>query len=208
MTPALTDLAEEIRTRSAGRARFIVGIAGAPGSGKSTLADQLAALLGDGAAVLPMDGYHLDNDQLRDMGLFERKGAPETFDAAGYAALLRQVRAGGDVAYPTFDRAADRTVPGGGRVTADTRILLAEGNYLLLNEPPWSGLAEQFDMTVRLDVPRAELERRLIARWLDHGLSEQAARARAQGNDLVNADRVIAGAAPADVVLRDTAVGK
>lgn len=198
----LSALASDIQARAKGRDRIIVGISGAPGSGKSTLADDLAARLGPTAAVLPMDGFHLNNDQLHEMGLFDRKGAPETFDAAGFVRLLNKVRGGGAVSYPTFDREADSTVPGGGRIGADTTIVLAEGNYLLLETPPWAELAGVFDLTVHLDVPRAELEARLIARWRDHGLPEAEARARALGNDMRNADFVADNSRVPDVTLR------
>ncbi|MFY0690989.1 MAG: nucleoside triphosphate hydrolase [Paracoccaceae bacterium] len=198
-TPALV---REIEARSEGRERILVGIAGPPGSGKSTLAAGLAAQLGPLAAVLPMDGFHLDNAQLRQMGLLHRKGAPETFDAAGFVALLGKVRRDGAVSYPTFDRDADRTIPDGGHIGKDTRIVLVEGNYLLLNTPPWSDLAGLFDLTVRLDVDHEELEARLVARWRDHGLPAPQARARASGNDMRNVKFVLENSLPPDFTLQ------
>jgi len=181
------DLADDILARAEGAARFFVALAGAPGSGKSTLAADLAEKLGSGAAILPMDGFHLGNDVLRARGLFERKGAPETFDVAGFAALLARVRAGGAVPVPTFDRAADRVVPGGDAVPAAARIIVAEGNYLLLDRPDWRALHGFWDYSVLIDVPEPVLEERLIGRWLAHGMSRRAAEARARGNDLANA---------------------
>ena len=86
-------------------------------------------------------------------------------------------------------------------MTASARIRIVEGNYLLLDEPGWRDLARHFDMTVFLEVPERELERRLVQRWLDHGHDAQAARARAQANDIPNARRVAAGSRPADLVL-------
>ncbi|QUJ78063.1 hypothetical protein KDD17_14605 [Sulfitobacter albidus] len=197
-------LAREISDRNTARDRLIVAIAGAPGSGKSTLAEDLANRLGAGAAVLPMDGFHLDNATLRAAGLFAHKGAPNTFDAAGFIALLREVRAGGAVSYPTFDRNADATVPGGGMIDADTRIVLAEGNYLLLDNAPWDRLAPLCDLTVQLHVPRHVLEQRLIDRWLAYGLDPEAARARALGNDMRNVDTVVSTSRPADYVIRQS----
>lgn len=193
-------LADEIRTRAGDRARFLVAIAGAPGSGKSTLAERLSERLGAGAAVLPMDGFHLDNATLRARGLFERKGAPETFDAAGLGALLKRVKAGGAVSVPTFDRAADRVVPGGARIAETARIVLVEGNYLLLDAPGWRDLAALFDFKVLISVPEEELERRLVARWRDHGLAPDAARRRARENDLVNARLVHRGSVEPDLI--------
>lgn len=198
----LPQLAQIISERAADHPRLLVGIAGAPASGKSTLAADLATRLGPHAAVLPMDGFHLDNEVLTQMGLFHRKGAPETFDANGFVDLLRKLRTTPSLPYPTFDRAADKTVPNGGEIDAATRIVLIEGNYLLLDIAPWSSLADVFDLTVRLDVDREDLEQRLIARWLDHGLTQPEALARAQGNDLPNADFVAQHARPADLVLR------
>lgn len=186
--PTITQeaLINEIQSRAADQDRFLVAIAGAPGSGKSTLAAGLAARLGVSAAVLPMDGFHLENDQLQRMGLMHRKGAPETFDAESFVKLLRNVRRKGAVPYPTFDREADRTIANGGRIAEDTRIVLVEGNYLLLKTPPWSDLAGLFDLTVRLQVSRTELETRLISRWLEYGLPPKDARARALNNDMRN----------------------
>ena len=183
----LTELADEIRARAAGVPRYLVGIAGAPGSGKSTLAAELATALGAAAAVLPMDGFHLDNAVLMARGLFERKGAPETFDVDGFADLLARVRAGGAHAVPTFDRAADRVVPAGDAVSESVRIIVVEGNYLLLDAPGWSRVRDLLDLAILLDEPEEALEHRLVARWLEHGLSPEAAAERARRNDLANA---------------------
>lgn len=150
-------------------------------------------------------GFHLDNKILHARGLFERKGAPETFDAAGFVALMRKVRAGDHVTYPTFDRENDCTVPDEGEIAKETKFIVVEGNYLLLNSEPWSELTELFDVTVRLDVPRGELQKRLIARWIDHGLSLQKARERALGNDMVNVDYVLNNSRAADFVIRASA---
>ncbi|MCK8484335.1 phosphoribulokinase [Aliiroseovarius sp. S2029] len=183
-------LLDEIKSRADGEKRLIVGIAGPPGSGKSTLADDLADCIGTSAAVLPMDGFHLDNETLRQRGLLNRKGAPETFDAQSFVELVRALKQQSSLTYPTFDREEDRTVPDGGRIDAGSKIVLVEGNYLLLDSPPWSELAKLFDMTVKLTVGRSELERRLIERWVNHGLSASAATERAQENDVRNADLV------------------
>lgn len=190
-------LAAGIRDRATGRARFITAIAGPPGAGKSTLAGAVAAALGPSAKVVPMDGFHYDNDVLRARGLLARKGSPESFDAVGLIALMSRLRVGGEVAIPVFDRAADLARAGADVITDDHRFLLVEGNYLLLDEAPWSDLPPLFDLTVFLDVPEDELERRLVRRWLDHGLDPVAARERALSNDIPNARRVLAGSRPA-----------
>lgn len=195
-------LAAAIRARAGGRGRFITAIAGPPGAGKSTLATGVAAALGHGARVVPMDGFHYDNAVLARRGLLPRKGAPETFDLDGFAVLLRRLRAGDAAAIPVFDRAADLSRAAADVVAAEDRLLVVEGNYLLLDEPGWRDLAPLFDLTVAIVVPEAELERRLVRRWRDHGLDAAAAAARAQANDLPNARRVVAGSRPADLLLR------
>ena len=196
-------LVQRIKALS-GQGRKLIAIAGAPGSGKSTLAEDLAHQLGPTAAVMPMDGFHLDNDTLHAMELFHRKGAPETFDADGFVALIKRLRGEDTVPYPTFDRDADRTVPDGGQINETTRIVLVEGNYLLLNQSPWDSLAGLFDMTVRLVVDHETLAARLITRWIDHGLSPENARDRALGNDMVNVRYVDAHSFDPDYVIRSS----
>lgn len=202
-----TALAAEIVRRANGAERLVVAIAGAPGSGKSTIAEALRADIaarGETVAVVPMDGFHFDNRVLEARGLLPRKGAPETFDVAGFHHLLgRIVAREPDVAIPVFDRSIEIARAGAAIVSAETPIILVEGNYLLLDEPPWTGLAPLFNLTVWLDVPLPELERRLIRRWLKHGFAGGAARQKALSNDIPNAERVAAGSRPADFVLRN-----
>ena len=198
MESRLNALVAKIRAAAEGRTRLLVAVAGPPGAGKSTLAEALADQIGPEAQVIPMDGFHRDNDWLIQHDLLARKGAPDTFDAQAFLSLIKQFTTGDSPRFPLFDRTKDSTVPEAGRLSDTTRILLVEGNYLLLDRPIWRDLARFWDMTVFIDVPKPELERRLIARWLDHGLDPDAARARAQSNDLINADTVITQSAPAD----------
>ena len=194
-----------IMARASGRERLIVAIAGAPGSGKSTLAERLRDKIeasGERVAVVPMDGFHFDDRVLVARGLLTRKGAPETFDVAGFRHLMLRLRAReADVAIPVFDRSIEIARAGAAIVPAETRIILAEGNYLLLDEAPWDSLAGDFDLTVWLDVPVDELERRLVRRWLDHGFAPDKARDKALSNDIPNARRVAAGSRKADFTL-------
>jgi pantothenate kinase len=210
----LADNAERIASatleRAGDRERFIIALAGPPGVGKSTLSEALVdefARLGQGAAIVPMDGFHLDNMVLDARGQRDRKGAPFTFDAGGFAALLKRLRAetGRDVAIPVFDRGLDLARAGGRIVTPDRRILIAEGNYLLLDQPPWRDMTDLFDMTVMLTAEKSELRDRLVQRWVDHGLPIGEATARAMTNDIPNADLVINRSRHADIVLESSA---
>lgn len=179
--------------------QLLVAIAAAPGAGKSTLAEALRAALEPKAQIVAMDGYHLDNSVLRARGLYTRKGAPETFDVAGFAALVSRIQAGEKPAIPGFDRAADAVVEDMHQL-GDEEIILVEGNYLMLDETPWRDLHGFWDLRIWIDVPFDELRRRLIERWLTHGMEAAAAQARAEGNDLPNARRVIAKSIAADIV--------
>jgi pantothenate kinase len=207
--PTAEAIAALIVERGRDLRRTVVALAGPPGAGKSTMSEKLLAALPAGAAALvPMDGFHFDNAVLDEMGLRQRKGAPESFDCAGLAAALRRIRAGeGDVAVPVFDRRADLARAGAAIIPAEARIILVEGNYLLLDRAPWSGLAPLFDLTIVIDVPIVALERRLITRWTDLGRSEEAARAWVEGNDLPNARLVIESSRRADVVWRNASAG-
>jgi pantothenate kinase len=184
--------------------RILVAIAGAPGSGKSTLAEELAATLTSGgqpAIVVAMDGFHYDDAVLGRRGLGQRKGAPETFDFAGFECLLKRLAAEpGEIAIPVFDRSMELARAAAEIVSGDHKIVLIEGNYLLLDEAPWSRLRPLFDFTIFLDVPRGELERRLLQRWRDHGRADGPA--WVASNDMPNVDRVIAKRLQPDLLVK------
>lgn len=206
--------------------RLIVAIAGAPASGKSTLAQWLCRELNlrlspnpsvpvDIAVVIPMDGYHFDNAIIDAVGLLQRKGSPETFDVSGFSNTLQRIRQlpyksatektpsdlASGIAVPVFDRKLDLARAGAEMIKLQHGIVLVEGNYLLLNEMPWSQLKPLFDLSIFLQVPMNVLEQRLIARWLAHDHSEEEARDRAAGNDLPNARRVLENSEQADLQL-------
>ena len=194
-------LASEIEKLAIGGKRALIAIAGAPGSGKSTFAEHLSSYLGKKASVIPMDGFHLDNSVLEAKGLLSVKGAPQTFDCAGFASLVSGIKEGNIQKFPTFDRALDRVIPEGGQLSEKASILLFEGNYLLCDLPGWAGLTDMWDAGIWLDVPIDILRTRLIKRWRDHGLSDREAIKRAEENDLKNARQILAHALPARWVI-------
>jgi pantothenate kinase len=186
--------------------RILVGISGAPGSGKSTLSRALSCKINKSehvAAVIPMDGYHLDDSLLEDVGLLKQKGAPETFDFVGFKHLLLRVKNEDEVVYPVFDREREISIAGTGLIKKNIRIVIVEGNYLLFDEEPWSCLSELWDYSVFLDLELSVLERRLVDRWIDHGFSRAEAQQKAVGNDIQNAKRVIASRIQATRIISD-----
>jgi pantothenate kinase len=183
--------------------RFLVGIAGPPAAGKSTTAEHAAQGLrerGESATVVPMDGFHYDDAVLDRLGLRARKGAPNTFDCAGFAVLLKRLAAcEADVAIPVFDRSMELARAGAELVSADTKFLIVEGNYLLLDYAPWSLLKPLFDLTIFIDVPIEELDRRMVARWDFYGRDRASARAWIDGNDMPNIRHVFDHSVDADI---------
>lgn len=149
--------------------RRIIGIAGAPGAGKTTYAVELARR--ERGVHLPMDGFHLADVSLARLGLLDRKGAPETFDAWGYAALLARLRAEPDevVWAPAFERDLEQPVAGAVAVPADTELVVTEGNYLLLDRPEWRAVREQLDEVWFVDLDEGLRRERLVARHLQFG---------------------------------------
>jgi pantothenate kinase len=186
--------------------RLIVAIAGAPGSGKSTLSeaarDALNAREKGVAEILPMDGYHLDNAILDARGWRSRKSAPHTFDVAAFARDLARARAADEPMFaPVFDRGLDLSRGSAREIAPACRVVIVEGNYLLIDEAPWNRLADLFDYRVFLSVPETVLETRLVQRWRDHGFSSDKARAKALGNDIPNARYVVSHSVGADLVI-------
>ncbi|MGW6280303.1 nucleoside/nucleotide kinase family protein [Kribbella sp. NPDC055071] len=201
---SIESLADRVRRLAAGSRRTIVGIAGAPGAGKSTVAAALVDELGSDAVLVPMDGFHLSNAVLESLERRDRKGAPDTFDAAGYVALLRRLRTPeADVVYaPTFVREIEEPIGSSIAIPPETPIVVTEGNYLLLDTPPWDQVRELLDAAWYLRLDDAVRLERLIARHIAYDKTPAAAREWAEGTDQRNADAVAASAHNADLILR------
>ena len=194
--------------------RFILGIAGPPAAGKSTLAEALREALNGGrapaaadevATIAGLDGFHFDDAVLHARGHRPRKGAPFTFDAAGYAAMLERLAAPAReaVAVPVFDRDLELSRAAAAVVEPHHRIVITEGNYLLLDDDRWRPARARLDFSVLIDVPFEELRRRLMARWLGHGYDPEEAKEKTEANDLVNARLVAGTSVEPDLRLRD-----
>ncbi len=186
-----------------GDGRTILGITGAPGSGKSLLAHGLVGAVGRRAALVPMDGFHLGDAQLRRLSLLDRKGAPETFDAWGYAALLGRIGAMPDhpVYVPGFERDLEQPLAAALVVEPDAGLVVTEGNYLLLPGPEWQAVAAQLDQVWFVQTDEALRRDRLIARHVVSGKPLDAATSWVDRVDEPNARLITASAQRADVVL-------
>ncbi|MGD0720171.1 MAG: nucleoside/nucleotide kinase family protein [Roseiarcus sp.] len=199
----LEELQHVLRVRGVG-GRLVIALAGPPGSGKSTLADSLVERLNaddsDSAAVLPMDGFHYDDLYLIPRGLRPRKGAPDTFDVGGLRHALLRLRSADEasVAVPTFDRELEVARAGARVIPKATRVIVVEGNYLLLRSEPWSDLSGLFDVTVLIETSVEALRERLTARWRRHRLTADQIIEKLERNDLPNARLVMSDSAEPD----------
>ncbi|OPF83554.1 nucleoside triphosphate hydrolase [Streptomyces antioxidans] len=204
MTPQ--QLLERARRLADSGHRQLLGIAGPPGAGKTTLAEHLAGALGpDRAVLVPMDGFHLADTELRRLGLTGRKGAPETFDPYGYTALLRRLkepRPGEPVYAPGFERELEQPIAGSIPVAPEVPLVITEGNYLLLDDAPWRPVRELLDETWWVELDTEERVRRLIERHRQFGKEPAEAERWVLTSDEANARLVAPGRATADLVVR------
>jgi len=197
LSPA--DAAARARELAARGPRTLLGITGPPGAGKSTLASALHDSLGGRAVVIGMDGFHLAQAELVRLGRADRKGAPDTFDAHGYAALLRRLRARDEplVYAPLFRRDLEEPIAAAVAVPSSVPLVITEGNYLLL----WPEVAELLDEVWYLDVPDDERRRRLTERRMSYGVDRDEAERWTNESDESNARIVAATKSRADVIV-------
>jgi pantothenate kinase len=204
---ATLDLVAPILERSSRTARTILGIAGPPAAGKSTLATALTeaiqADLGAGGAVtVPMDGFHLSNVELERLGLTDRKGAVQTFDAQGFVHLIERVARGDELVYaPAYSRVLHESIGGVIPIFPHTRVVVVEGNYLLLPEEPWIRARPLFDLTIYVDAPDEIRLGRLWHRQRSRGLDPDQAEDWVQRSDEANARLIATTRAFSDAVL-------
>ncbi|MET3901056.1 pantothenate kinase [Devosia sp. UYZn731] len=210
LTPqqALSRLVSHIlQMESAAGHRIAIGIAGGPGAGKSTLAAELVTMLNatkpGSAALVPMDGFHMRHAKLEALGTVDFKGAPHTFEGAEFVSFLHRLKhANSAVMGPGYSRQIEDVVDNAFTVLPDVRVLIVEGNYLLLTDGPWAGVKPLLDYAVFIDADRETVKARLLKRHAEAGLfTEERNRAHIERTDMPNFDLVSASKGRADVVI-------
>jgi pantothenate kinase len=201
---SIDDALARARGLAASGTRRILGITGPPGGGKSTLAERVVGELGDSARLVKMDGFHFAQAELVRLGREDRKGAVDTFDAAGYVALLRRLRApDGEVVYaPEFRREIEEPIACAVAVPPNVPLVVTEGNYLLVDEGPWASVRGLLDEAWFVETDEETRLRWLIQRHIDHGRAPDAARDWSLGTDQRNADLVAHTRGRADAIVR------
>ena len=202
---SVTDLVVELRNEP--DSRYILGICGYPGSGKSTMADlinkKIQTVYGANASiVVPMDGFHYSDDELRGMGVQHLKGIPESFNAGGFVELVSNIqKEPHSVIYaPVFDRSSESTIENALEIRPEHKLVIVEGNYLLLERKPWSELKQYFKQVWFLEVPQAVLKERLVQRHEAGGRSKEAAWEKVLSTDLPNAELIAGSKQKADKI--------
>jgi len=206
LPPGCLHRAEQLLARGQ---RKILGIVAPPGAGKSTLAQALEQALRGRAQVVPMDGFHLSNAALQRLGRADRKGAPDTFDADGYAHLLRRLRAQNadtnaaqTIYAPLYLRTLEEGIAGSLAIHASTQLIITEGNYLLLDDPDWAAVRSLLDEVWYLDIDDALRESRLLQRHMQFGKTRAQALAWITQTDAPNALRIALTRSRADCIFR------
>jgi pantothenate kinase len=201
----MDELIDRARALATAGTRKILGIAGAPGAGKSTLAALVTAHLGGQAVQVPMDGLHLADAELTRLGRRMRKGAPDTFDGFGYLALLRRLRSPGpgEIVYaPAFERTIEQPIAGSIAVDPSVPLVVTEGNYLLLDDPPWHQVRALLDETWFVEIDDEVRVSRLIRRHIEFGKTQEQAAEWVERLDEQNARLIAATRDRADLIVR------
>ena len=184
--------------------RYFIALSGPPASGKSTISEKIIQDLnskGHQASVLQMDGFHLDDQILKDRNLISKKGAPETFDVMGLISFLSRLQNEPEVIVPIFDRSLELSRSSATIIPKETKVIVVEGNYLLLKSKPWDNLQKFFDVSVMISCEEKVLEKRLLDRWKSFNLSKEDIYQKVYQNDLPNGLNVLNNSSASDYIL-------
>lgn len=194
-----------VAERASGTARTIIGIIGKPGGGKSTLSKYLLKGMDPSlVSVVPMDGFHLSNKVLKELGKSDRKGAQDTFDVKGFTTLIARIKSDttDPIYYPVFDRSIEESIAAQGVVYPSTRVVIVEGNYLMHDKDGWEEVAPLLDQSWYAYLDEDIRISRLISRHIAFGKDPESAKAWAKGSDQVNAELIETGVARCDFLIR------
>ena len=186
--------------------RYFIALSGPPASGKSTVSEKLVkdlTLKGHNSSILQMDGFHYDDQILKQKSLLLKKGAPETFDVMGFLNFLFRLQNENEVAIPIFDRSLELSRSSAVIISKETRVVIVEGNYILLKTHPWRELHKFFNSTIMINTKHEILEKRLIERWRSFNIPEEEIKQKVFENDLPNGVNVYKNSILADFNLQN-----
>jgi len=181
--------------------RYFIALSGPPACGKSTISEKLVkdlTLKGHNSSILQMDGFHYDDQILKQKSLLLKKGAPETFDVMGFLNFLFRLQNENEVAIPIFDRSLELSRSSAVIISKETRVVIVEGNYILLKTHPWRELHKFFNSTIMINTKHEILEKRLIERWRSFNIPEEEIKQKVFENDLPNGVNVYKNSILAD----------
>ena len=186
--------------------RYFIALSGPPASGKSTISEKLANDLSAkdyNSSILQMDGFHYDDLILKEKKLLLKKGAPETFDVMGLINFVSRLQKEDEVVIPIFDRSLELSRSSAVIISKNTKVIIVEGNYILLNSYPWCELHKFFNTTVMINCEKKILEKRLIERWKNFNLPKEEIDEKVYKNDLPNGVNVLKNSIKADYILEN-----
>ena len=181
--------------------RYFIALSGPPASGKSTISEKLVkdlTLKGHNSSIFQMDGFHYDDQILKQKNLLLKKGAPETFDVMGFLNFLFRLQNENEVAIPIFDRSLELSRSSAVIISKETRVVIVEGNYILLKTHPLRELHKFFNSTIMINTKHEILEKRLIERWRSFNIPEEEIKQKVFENDLPNGVNVYKNSILAD----------